>query len=100
MLTHCIERFTWLEELDSDINTIQAQGISAPGRFGVSNHVKLCVGFGQFFFDNFGLMCSFGLALFVERDMVRLYDWELVRCPGKSMRKNLSGIKVIQQVKN
>ena len=23
--------------------------------------MKLCVGFGQFFFDNFGLMCSFGL---------------------------------------
>ena len=33
VLTHSIERFTWLEELASESNTIQAQGIiSAPGR--------------------------------------------------------------------
>ena len=34
VLTHSIERFTWLEELASESNTIQAQGIiSASGRF-------------------------------------------------------------------
>ena len=33
VLTHSIERPTWLEELASESNTIQAQGIiSAPGR--------------------------------------------------------------------
>ena len=33
VLTHSIERFTWLEELASESNTIQAQGIiSALGR--------------------------------------------------------------------
>ena len=33
VLTHSIERFTWLEELASESNTIQAQGIiTAPGR--------------------------------------------------------------------
>ena len=39
---------------------------------------------GWFFIDIFGFINSFGLALFVERDMVSLYEWELVRCPGKS----------------
>ena len=33
VLTHSIERFTWLEELASESNTIQAQGIlTQPGR--------------------------------------------------------------------
>ena len=33
VLTHSIERPTWLEELASESNTMQAQGIiSAPGR--------------------------------------------------------------------
>ena len=43
-------------------------------------------------------MYSFETALFVERDMVSLNDWEPVRCPGKSMRKILSGTKVILHV--
>ena len=60
--------------------------------------MKLCVGFGWFFIDNFGLMCSFGLALCVERDVVSLHDWELVRCPGKSMGRILIGYKVIEHV--
>ena len=53
---------------------------------------------GWFFIDNFGFINSFGLALFVERDMVRLHEWELVRCPGKSICEILSGIKVIEHV--
>ena len=48
-----------------------------------------------FFIDNFGFINSFGLALFVERDMISLNEWELVRCPGKSICEILSGIKVI-----
>ena len=58
--------------------------------------MELCVGFGWFFIDNFGLMYSFGLALFVVQDMVSLHDWELVRCSGKSICEILSGVKVIE----
>ena len=60
--------------------------------------MKLCVGFGWFFIDNFGLMYSFGLALCVVQDMVSLHDWDLVRCPGKSMGERLGGNKVIEHV--
>ena len=52
--------------------------------------------FGQSLINIFRLLCSFGLALFVERDMVSLHDWDLVRCPGKSMGQILSGNKVIE----
>ena len=60
--------------------------------------MKLCITFGRFFIDNFGLMYSFGLALFVERDMVSLHDWDLVRCPGKSMGRILIEYKVIEHL--
>ena len=53
---------------------------------------------GRFFIDNFGFINSFGLALFVERDMISLNEWELVRCPGKSICEILSGTKVIEHV--
>ena len=57
--------------------------------------MKLCVTFGRFFNDNFGLMCSFGLALFVVQDMVSPDQGNLVGCPGKSICEILSGTKVI-----
>ena len=38
-----------------------------------------------FFIDNFGLTNSFGLGSCMQRDMVSLHDWDLVRCPGKSI---------------
>ena len=69
------------------------------GKIGASNQVKLCITFGEFFLIFSGLMYSFGLGLFVERDMISLHDWELVRCPGKSMRKILSDAKVIHAQK-
>ena len=53
---------------------------------------------GWFFIDNFGFINSFGLALFVERDMISLNEWELVRCQGKSICEILSETKVIQHV--
>ena len=53
---------------------------------------------GWFFIDNFGLISSFGLALFVERDMVHLHDWEVVRCSGKSTCEIMSWVKVIEHV--
>ena len=60
--------------------------------------MKLCITFDWFFIDNFGLMCSFGLALCAVQDMVNLHDWELVGCSGKSICEILSGIKVIEHV--
>ena len=62
--------------------------------------MKLYLRFGWFFIDIFGLMCSFGLGSFVERDMVSLHDWDLVQCPGKSMAESSNGAKVSQHVKN
>ena len=80
------ELHTWLEELASESNTIQTQGkYYSAGKIGASDPVKLCIRFGRFFIDNFGFTSSFGLGSFVKRDMVSLHDWDLVRCPGKSM---------------
>ena len=99
MLTHN-GLHTWLEELASESNTIQAQGqYYSAGQIGASDPVKLYVNLRWFFIDNFGFISSFGLALFVERDMVSLHEWELVRCPGKSICEILNGTKVIQHVK-
>ena len=50
--------------------------------------MKLCITFGQFFFDNFGLMCSFGLGLFVDLGMVSLNGLGTSPVPRKiHMRK-------------
>ena len=48
-------------------------------------YIYICTIWLVFFIDNFGLTSSFGLGSFVQRDMVRLHDWDLVRCPGKSI---------------
>ena len=48
-----------------------------------------------FFIDNFGLTNSFGLGSCMQRDMVSLHEWDLVRCPGKSMGESSNGAKVL-----
>ena len=60
--------------------------------------MKLYVRFGWFFIDNFGLMCSFGLALFVVLENIIPDQGMLVRSPGKSIWKRLNGIKVIEHM--
>ena len=60
--------------------------------------MKLYVNLGWFFIDHFGLMYSFGLALFAVQGMVHLHMWELVRSPGKSICKRLNDAKVIEYV--
>ena len=60
--------------------------------------MKLYITFGQFFFDNFGLMYSFGLILFVDLGMIILHCWKPVLCLGKSICERLSGDKVILHV--
>ena len=68
------------------------------GKIGASNPMKLCVTFGWFFIDNFGLTSSFGLGSCMQRDMVSLRDWDLVQCPGKSMGESSNEVKVIEHV--
>ena len=60
--------------------------------------MKLCITFGWFFIDNFGLMYSFGLALFVVLESIIPDQGMLVRCPGKSICEILSWVKVIEHV--
>ena len=62
--------------------------------------MKLCVGFGWFFIDNFGLTSSFGLGLCMQRDMIILHQLELVLCPGKPTGESFGEAKVIQHVIN
>ena len=87
VLTHSVERSKWLEELASESNTGTMKYYSA-GKIGVSDPMQLCVSFGWFFIDIFGLMYSFGLALFVVHGMVHLHMWELVRSPGNPYGKD------------
>ena len=59
-------KITWLEELASESNTIQAQeDITLPGKTAGQYPRKLCVGFGRFIVYISGSMNSFGLAAFV-----------------------------------
>ena len=59
-------KITWLEELASEKNTIQArEDITEPGKIAGPDLRKLCVGFGWFMVHISGLISSFGLALFV-----------------------------------
>ena len=62
--------------------------------------MKLYIRFGWFLVDNFRLMCSFGLALFVVQESIIPDQGMLVRSPGKSICKRLNGTKVIEHVKN
>ena len=103
VLTYSVERFKWIEELASESNTSLCTGTRnyyRAEKIGASNQVKLYVHFGWFFIDNFGLMCSFGLTLFVDLESIIPDQGMLVRSPGKSICKRLNGTKVIEHVKN
>ena len=67
---------TWLEELASESNTIQAQeDICRQGKIACNIKVKLYVRLGWLFDDISGLLCSFDLSSFVNLDMVSLLPW-------------------------
>ena len=86
---------TWLEELASDSNTIQAQeDITSPGKTAGPDPRKLYVTFGRFFIDISGLMCSFGLASFVDLEFISLLQWIAAGSCGKSMGERLGYFKV------
>ena len=64
---------TWLEELASESNTIQAQEDIVLARVMVGNtQLKLCGGLGWLFDHISGSMYSFELASFVHLDMISL----------------------------
>ena len=67
-------KITWLEELASESNTIQAQeDITQPGKTAGQYPRKLYMGFGLFIVHSSGLMCSFGLASFVVQEQCSLH---------------------------
>ena len=67
---------TWLEELASESNTIQAQEDIMSARVMASNiRLKLYIRLGWLFDRSSGLMCSFGLVSFVVQDIISLLPW-------------------------
>ena len=77
---------TWLEELVSESNTIQAQeGITQPELNAGNIGVKLYGRLGRFFVRIFGLINSFGLALCVDQDMGMMLRLDATGSPGKSI---------------
>ena len=64
---------TWLEELVSENNSIQAQEDIMSARVMASNiRAKLYVGLRCLFDDISGSMCSFELAFVLYRDLISL----------------------------
>ena len=77
---------TWLEELASESNTIQAQEDIMSARVMASNiRPKLYVRFGWLFDDISGLLCSFEMGSFVDLDMVSLLPWIAAGSSRKSI---------------
>ena len=73
MLTHSIEKFTWLEELAAESNTIQAKEDIMQARVMASNiRQKLYINLRWLFDHISGLMCSFGFSSFQGSDFINL----------------------------
>ncbi len=79
-------KITWLEELASESNTIQAQeDITQSGVTAGNNQVKLYVRQGWLSVHISGLLYSFELASFVVSDMVSLLAWIAAGSSRKSI---------------
>ena len=79
-------KITWLEELASESNTIQAQDdITQPGKTAGPDPRKLYGEISRFIIDISGLINSFGLALFVVLDIDVLLQLDAVGSPRKSI---------------
>ena len=77
---------TWLEELASESNTIQAQEDIMSARVMASNiGQKLYILLGWLFDHISGLMCSFELSSFVDLDMISLLPWIAAGSSRKSI---------------
>ena len=69
-------QITWLEELASDSNTIQAQEDIMSARVMASNiKLKLYMGKRSLIINISGSMYSFGLASCVAQDIISLLHW-------------------------
>ena len=78
--------YTWLEEIASESNTIQAQEDIMSARVMVSNiRAKLYINLRWLFANISGLMCSFELASFVVLDVISLLHWIATGSSRKSM---------------
>ncbi len=79
-------KITWLEELASESNTIQAQeDITQSGVTAGNDQVKLYVREGRFIINISGLLYSFELSSFVVSDMVSLLAWIAAGSSRKSI---------------
>ena len=88
-------KITWLEELASESNTIQAQeDITQPGKTAGPDPRKLYMRIGRFFIDISGSMYSFGLASFVDLEFISLLQWIAAGSSGKSVGERLGDSKV------
>ena len=77
---------TWLEELASESNTIQAQEDIMSARVMASNiRLKLYMRLGWLFDHISGLMCSFELASFVAQDIITMLPWIAAGSSRKSI---------------
>ena len=98
MLTHSIEKPTWLEEIVSESNTIQAQEfLLGQEDWSFKPDETICKNWSVFI-DNFGLTNSFGLGLFVELEFIIPDQGIQVRSLGKSIRESSRWVKVILHV--
>ena len=86
---------TWLEELASESNTIQAQEDIMSARVMASNiRAKLYVRLGWLFDHISGLMCLFELTSFVASDMVSLLAW--IDCSGVIQKIHMRKMRLDQ----
>ena len=79
-------KITWLGELASESNTIQAQEAIMSARVMASNiRAKLYIDLRWLFDHISGLINLFGFSSFVNLDMVSLLPWVAAGSPRKSM---------------
>ena len=79
-------KITWLEELASESNTIQAQEDIMSARVMASNiRPKLYILLGWLFDHISGSMCSFELASFVVQDIINVLPWIAAGSSRKSV---------------
>ena len=81
-----VQPHTWLEELASESNTIQAQeDITQAGKIAGKTRAKLYVILRRFIINISGLVNLFGLALGVAQGIISLLHWIATGPSGKSI---------------
>ena len=79
-------KITWLEELASESNTIQAQDDIMPARvMAINIRAKLYINLRWLFDHISGLLCSFEMSSCVDLDMISLLPWIAAGSSRKSI---------------